>query len=51
MEEMKFNVSQILSDPRFAPRADALRIILTEEAYTLAEVEEKLEKFMKRRVR
>ena len=45
-----FTPEQIIRDARFASRADALRVVLTGEKYTLEEAAAALEEFMERTV-
>lgn len=45
-----FTPEQIIRDVRFAPRADALRVVLTGEKYTLEEARAALNEFMERTV-
>lgn len=45
-----FTPEQIIRDARFAKRADALRVALTEEKYTLEEAQAALDAFLKREV-
>ncbi len=51
LEVSKFTKEQIVNSKRFNHRVDLLKVILKEETlYTLEEVENEIEKFMKGKV-
>lgn len=45
-----FTTEQILRDARFAAHTDALRVVLVNEQYTLAQAEQLLQEFLERKV-